>query len=212
MKAGAARRAGIILICLLCISALAAARWILSYPIKLNLATLPEYISQWYSRGQEPELRHGITLYDGVELGNRSYYLLEIDEGESGQQFGYVTLEKGPLGRYKILHMGYGGGSLFDGVIEADGKLYFLLGGRDPGERIFRVTAVLGGQSYEFEIPRESGHFLLYTEIAGGSGLADMGTDTVKEGSHADRGEITFYDRQGGDITSLYNLSGGGFQ
>ena len=54
--------------------------------------------------------------------------------------------------------------------------------------------------------------FLADTEIAGGSGLADMGTDTVKEGSHADRGEITFYDRQGGDITSLYNLSGGGFQ
>lgn len=193
------KRTALVLAAALCVSALILAYLFMSYPIKLNMATLPRYLSNWYSHGGSAA-PHEFTLYDGVELGKWSIYLLEMDECESGQRFGYVTLERGPLGRYKILRMSYGDGSLYDGIIESGGKKYLLLGGRDPGERIASITVVLSHQTYELNIPKEQDHFLLYTEL----------DPAVKE-SHVDRGELTYYDSLGEDITELYNLDGGGF-
>lgn len=59
------RRTVTILIFLLCAAALMLAHRLFAYPIEPNLATLPQYISGWYSHGQSVEVPHEITLYDG---------------------------------------------------------------------------------------------------------------------------------------------------
>ena len=70
----------------------------LAYPLKLNMNTLPGKIADFYN--QEDSLT--IAVYDGVEIGNRAYYLIEV-----GEKLGSVTLEKGLNGRYRFTHLGY---------------------------------------------------------------------------------------------------------
>lgn len=166
----------------------------ISYPIKLNMATLPQYIEEFYDRGRGAEALPEITLYDGVGIGNKEYYLIEV-----GEELGSVTLKKGPFGRCKILYLRYGDGNFLDSIVESGGKKYLLFGGRDVACRISRISVSTDGRTYELDLGKATGHFLLYTEIAG-----------YAEDSHVDKGKVLLYDEAGEDITELYDLSGGG--
>lgn len=173
-----------------------AAAYHVSYPIKLNLATLPEEIAAFLDHGTGTWDASDIRLYDGVELGNRVYVLLETG---MEMELGRVILERGPLGGYRIDRVGYGGGNFLDGMVEIGGKRYLLFGGRDISARIARIAVFIEGQSYDLALPKRDGHFLVYTEISG-----------YVEDNHVDRDRVTFYNEAGEDITGLYDLSGGG--
>lgn len=177
-------------------AALLAAWYHFSYPIRLNLATLPEEIAAFLDHGTGTWDVSDIRLYDGVELGNRVYVLLETG---MEMELGRVILERGPLGGYRIDRVGYGGGNFLDGIVESGGKKYLLLGGRDISARIARIAVFIEGQSYDLALPKRDGHFLVYTEISG-----------YVEDNHVDRDRVTFYNEAGEDITGLYDLSGGG--
>lgn len=175
---------------------LLAAWYHFSYPIELNLATLPEEIAAFLDHGAGTWDASDIRLYDGVELGNRVYVLLETG---MEMEFGRVILERGPLGGYRIDRVGYGGGNFLDGIVESGGKRYLLFGGRDISTRIARIAVFIEGQSYDLALPKRDGHFLVYTEIS-----------SYVEDNHVDRDRVTFYNEDGEDITGLYDLSGGG--
>ena len=177
-------------------AALAAAAYHVSYPIELNMATLPEEIAAFLDHGAGTWDASDIRLYDGVELGNRVYFLLEA---EMEMELGRVILERGPLGGYRIDRVGYGGGNFLDGIVESEGKKYLLLGGRDVAGRIARITVSIDGQTYELENTARRDHFLLCTEI-----------DSRTEDNHIDKDRVTFYDEAGKDVTGLYDLGGGG--
>lgn len=167
-----------------------------SYPIELNMATLPEEIAAFLDHGTGTWDVSDIRLYDGVELGNRVYVLLETG---MEMELGRVILERGPLGGYRIDRVGYGGGNFLDGIVESGGKKYLLLGGRDIAARIARIEVAIEGRTYELENPNPGDHFLLCTEI-----------DSRTEDNHIDRNKVRFYGADGEDITELYDLSGGG--
>ena len=171
-----------------------AAAYQASYPIKLNMSTLPGHILDFYNRGYSTELSPTVTLYGGVEIGNRAYYLMEL-----GEDLGSVTLKRGLTGRYQIEYLRYGGGNFRDGLVESEGKKYLLLGGRDTAARIARISVTIEGQTYELENPKPRDHFLLCTEI-----------DARIQDNHIDRDRLRLYDEAGEDITALYDLSGGG--
>lgn len=175
-------------------AALAAAAYHFSYPMELNLATLPEEVASFLNRESEDWDPSEITVYDGVALGNREYYLMEI-----GEHLGSVALKRSLTGRYRIEYLRYGGGGLRDAIVESGGKKYLLLGGRDLTARIARITVSIGGRSYELENPNPRDHFLLCTEI-----------DSRTEDNHIDLDRLAFYNEAGEDITGLYDLSGGG--
>lgn len=177
-------------------AALLAAAYHVSYPIKLNLATLPKEIAAFHNRESEDWDPSKIRIYDGVEIGNRVYFLLEAGEE---LELGRVILERGPLGGYRISRLGYGGGDFLDGIVESGGKRYLLFGGRDISARIARIAVFIEGQSYGLALPKRDGHFLVYTEISG-----------YVEDNHVDRDRVAFYNEAGEDITGLYDLSGGG--
>jgi hypothetical protein len=168
----------------------------LSYPIQLNMDTLPEYIQEFYSKGHSSAATPVVKLYDGVSLGRKEYYLIEI-----GEDLGTVTLEKGLTGRYKITHLSYGDGNFEDGIIESNGKKYLLFGGRDISSQIFKITVLVDGQTYELGDGEAKDHFLFYTEI-----------DGYGEDNHVDRSNIGLYDENGTNITERYDLSGGGIR
>lgn len=175
-------------------AALLAAWHHFSYPIELNMVTLPKEIAAFYNRGSDEWDPSEITVYGGVRLGDREYYLMEI-----GEYLGSVTLSRSLTGRYRIEYLRYGSGGLRDAVVESEGKKYLLLGGRDLNARIARMTVSIDGRSYELENPNPGDHFLLCTEI-----------DSRTEDSHIDLDRLAFYNEEGEDITELYDLSGGG--
>lgn len=175
-------------------AAIFAAAYHFSYPIELNMATLPEEIAAFDSRFDSGGEFPAVTVYDGAGIGNREYYLIEIN-GELGS----ATLKRSLTGRYKIECLRHGAGGLRDAVVESGGRKYLLLGGRDGGSRIARITVAIGGQSYDLGIDKPRDHFLLKTEIG-----------RQADDNHVDRDKVWFYSRDGEDITGLYDLSGGG--
>ena len=175
-------------------AALLAAAYHVSYPIKLNLATLPEEIAAFHNRESEDWDPSEITVYGGVSVGDWEYYLMEI-----GEYLGSVTLKRSLTGRYKIEYLRYGDGGLRDSIVESGGKKYLLLGGRDIAARIARIEVTIESRTYELENPNPGDHFLLCAEV-----------DSRIGDNHIDKDRVTFYDEAGEDVTGLYDLSGGG--
>lgn len=171
-----------------------AAAYHASYPIELNMATLPKEIAAFLNRESEDWNPSEITVYGGVSVGNREYYLMEI-----GERLGSATLRRSLTGRYKIEYLRYGDVGLRDAIVESGGRKYLLLGGRDPTAQIARIAVSIDGRSYELENPNPGDHFLLCTEI-----------DSRTEDNHIDLDRLAFYNGAGEDITGLYDLSGGG--
>lgn len=188
--AKAVRRGAAVLI----LAAALAAAYHFSYPIELNMATLPEEIAAFHNQESRDFDPSEIRVYDGVALGDREYYLVEM-----GEDLGSAALKRGLTGRYKIEYLRYGGGELRDAVVESGGRKYLLLGGRDPAAQIARITVSIGGRTYDLENGAPRDHFLLCAEI-----------DSRAEDSHVDRDKVRFYSADGEDITGLYDLSGGG--
>lgn len=104
----------------------------LTYPIQLDQATLPGYLADFYDRGRSTPLSPQVTIYDELELGRRNYYLFEVGPD---LELGTATLERGPLGRYKIVRIGWGGGNFKNSVEESGGEKYLLIAGGTPGSR-----------------------------------------------------------------------------
>ena len=167
-----------------------------AYPIKLNMVTLPEYIREFSNRGNSVERTTQVDIHSGVAIGNREYYLVDLDG-----DFGYVRLERGPFGRYKILNLGSGGGAFRKGVVEVDGEKYLLFAGRDVGGVIDRIEVVIDHVTYTLDVPKNY-PFFVHTKLEDGATAQGMfGLEN-----------ITFYDEKGADVTDQYDLSGGGFQ
>lgn len=90
------------------------------------------YLADFYDRGRSTPLSPQVTIYDELELGRRNYYLFEVGPD---LELGTATLERGPLGRYKIVRMGWGGGNFKSSVEESGGEKYLLIAGGTPGSR-----------------------------------------------------------------------------
>lgn len=175
-------------------AALLVAWYHFSYPVELNMVTLPKEIVAFHNRESEDWDPSEITVYGGVSVGDREYYLMEI-----GEYLGSVTLRRSLTGRYKIEYLRYGDGGFRNAIVESEGKKYLLLGGRDLTARIAGIAVSIDDRSYELENPNPGDHFLLCTEI-----------DSRTEDNHIDLARLAFYNREGEDITGLYDLSGGG--
>jgi len=160
----------------------------LSYPIDASLSDLPEHIKAFYNRGYKHEYDPSIQLYDRVDLGDRIFYLLEID-----LDLGYVSLEQGPTGRYKIARLGYGTGSFRYDILEHDGTNYLLFGGRDVTTQISKISIDLKDSQYDLHVPDGASHFLLCTPLKSNVEDRLIGLDRIR-----------FYDQAGKDITSRY--------
>lgn len=191
MKTGKKASIAVLLVLVLAACAVGIIR---STTFTLDMATLPDHICDYYSIGMPKRLSPSVHVYDGVELENTTWYLMEIGEDID---LGYVKLERNFLGRYKIVHLSYGG-SLYDGVVFSGEKAYYLFGGRDVTGRIAKITMTQNGETCTMENAEGKTHFLFCTELSPQLGGYDF-----------DRSMLRFYDKDGNDITAEYDLSGG---
>lgn len=170
------------------------------YSIRPDPASLSEGIGEAYLSSHTSVLNAPpVQILRSIEIDRNIYVLMEIGEE---QQLGTVSLKKGLNGRCKLTHLSYGDGNFEDGIIEADHKNYLLFGGRDPAGQIDRIVIELHGEYFEFtDVCNSQGHFLCTAQL-----------HRPVEEHHINRDDITFYDKDNHDITSSYDLSGGGFQ
>ena len=166
----------------------------LSYPIKLNLATLDWQTSEYLRHGDGPP-RNVKFLGTGVVIDEKEYYLISVDE-----DFGYIFLEAGLFGRHRIRNVGYGGGVFRKGIIESNGKKFRLFAGLDSIGFIDKVTVQIQDSTYEFNVGSHRPFF----------DCTEIDANTTEE--YVDLDKIALYDENGNDITSNYDLSGGTFK
>lgn len=187
---------GIIVLVVIC----AVAFYFRTYPIKLDLATLDWQMIGEVKREGEPAPDVEF-LGRAVILDRNGWYLISIDG-----KFGYASYERGPLGRHRLRNIGYGDGSFANGIIESEGKKYLLFSGLDAREDIDKITVEVQGFTYDL-FTREvssvlpTSPFLLCCEV-----------DSSIKAQNVNLFDITFYDADGNDITSNYELSGGRIQ
>ena len=159
-----------------------------AYPIKLNMVTL-DWQTIGELRGEDESLT---VLGTGMSIDRKEFYLISVDG-----QFGYVSFERGPFGRHRLRNVGYGDGDFRNGIIESNGKKYLLFSGVDSGGDIDQITVKIQELSYDLK-PHKSRPFLTYCEV-----------DPNIKAQNVNLFDITFYDENGNDITSNYELSGG---
>lgn len=170
---------------------LLCAGWIdmgLSYTVQADNSDLAERAVRFLDRGAEHPVQKEIRLCDWVDLGDERYVLMEIVQaGEA--RLGTIALEKGLNGRYKIDHIGWGGGNFREKVVDAGGQKYYLFGGRNAYFGIEEIRSVLDGREYVLDVPAGE-RFLVCIEI-----------DPAVKDSHGDLEKLRFYNGSGEDIT-----------
>lgn len=160
----------------------------LNYTVQADNGNLAERALQFLNRGREIPVQEEVRLYDQVDLGDERYVLMEyVQAGEP--QLGMIVLEKGLNGRYKIDHIGWGGGNFREKVVSDGEQKYYIFGGRNAYFGIEEIKVVLDSREYTMEVP-ESNRFLICTEVA-----------PTTEASYADLDKLAFYNGSGEDIT-----------
>ena len=192
-----------------CLLAAGLAAWALNvfftYRVEPDFSNLEELTNHWLSRGDEVQVDYQLRFYEPVEVGNLVYVPMEVGQE---LQLGYVRLEKGPNGKYKIARTGRTGGSFSNGVIQADGKQYLMFLGRNRfGEIASAQFHWDGGYAYEDAIPLEG-----YTcELDIPQADVFLVCTRVEDKIPADMvspEDITLYDAQGQDISDSIDQSG----
>ncbi|MBQ5754429.1 MAG: hypothetical protein IIV90_02060 [Oscillospiraceae bacterium] len=171
-----------------------AAFYFHTYPIKLNLATL-DWQTVKLMQGNDGIAPDVKFLGRGVTVGRKEFYLISVDG-----QFGYVSFERGPLGRHRLRNVGYGDGAFANGVVESGDEKYLLFSGQDHAGAIKKITVELEGKTYQLE-PGKTRPFLTCCPV-----------DPNTKAQNADLFDIVFYNEDGADITAEYELSGGRIQ
>ena len=86
-----------------CLLAAGLAAWALNvfftYRVEPDLSNLEELTNHWLSRGDEVQVDHQLRFYEPVEVGDLVYVPMEVGQE---LQLGYVRLEEGPNGKYKL--------------------------------------------------------------------------------------------------------------
>ena len=109
----------------------------------------------------------GVTIYDGIVIGDTAYYVMKQDFPEQEGMLGEMTAKRSWLGTWKFDSMGYGDSGINYDVIGCGGHNFLLLSGKDPEQQVAKVTLNWYGQTYEMTNESAKPYFLLCTELTG---------------------------------------------
>ena len=195
-----------------CLLAAGLAAWTLNifftYRVEPDLSNLEELTNHWLSRGDEVQVDFQLQFHEPVKVGDLVYVPMEVGQE---LQLGYIRLEEGPNGKYKIARTGRTGGSFSNGVIQADGKQYLMFLGRNRFGEIASARFYWdGGYAYESAIPPEGYTYRLEIPEQAVFPVCTQVDDNIPTGMPSLE-DLTLYDAQGEDITDALVRSGGGF-
>lgn len=109
----------------------------------------------------------GVTIYDGIVIGDTAYYVMKQDFPEQEGMLGEMTAKRSWLGTWKFDSMGYGDSGINYDIIGCGGHNFLLLSGKDPEQQVAKVTFNWYGQTYEMTNESAKLYFLLCTELTG---------------------------------------------
>lgn len=141
----------------------------------------------------------GVTIYDGIVIGDTAYYVMTQDGIEQERFLGEMTAKRSWLGTWKFYSMGSGDSGINYDITGCGGHNFLLLSGKDPEQQVAKVTLNWYGQTYEMTNESAKPYFLLCTELTGympeaGFPLEDM---------------FRFYDKKGKEIPRWYDSYSG---
>ena len=141
----------------------------------------------------------GVTIYDGIVIGDTAYYVMTQDGIEQERFLGEMTAKRSWLGTWKFYSMGSGDSGINYDITGCGGHNFLLLSGKDPEQQVAKVTLNWYGQTYEMTNESAKPYFLLCTELTGympeaGFPLEDM---------------FRFYDKNGKEIPRWYDSYSG---
>ena len=132
----------------------------------------------------------GVTIYDGIVIGDTAYYVMKQDFPEQEGMLGEMTAKRSWLGTWKFDSMGYGDSGINYDVIGCGGHNFLLLSGKDPEQQVAKVTLNWYGQTYEMTNESAKPYFLLCTELTG----------YMPEAGFPSEDMFRFYDKNGKEI------------
>ena len=141
----------------------------------------------------------GVTVYDGVVIGDTAYYVTTQEGIEQESLLGEMTAKRTWLGTWKFDSMGYGDSGINYDIIGCGGHNFLLLSGKDPEQQVAKVTLNWYEQTYEMENERAKPYFLLCTELTGGMPDALYPAEEM----------FHFYDKTGKEIPRWYDSYSG---
>lgn len=107
----------------------------------------------------------GVTIYDGVVIGDTAYYVMTQDGIEQERFLGEMTAKRSWLGTWKFYSMGSGNSGINYDIIGCGGHNFLLLSGKDLEQQVAKVTLNWYGQTYEMTNESAKPYFLLCTEL-----------------------------------------------
>lgn len=132
----------------------------------------------------------GVTIYDGIVIGDTAYYVMKQDFPEQEGMLGEMTAKRSWLGTWKFYSMGSGNSGINYDVIGCGGHNFLLLSGKDPEQQVAKVTLNWYGQTYEMTNESAKPYFLLCTELTGYMPEAGFPSEDI----------FRFYDKNGKEI------------
>ena len=132
----------------------------------------------------------GVTIYDGIVIGDTAYYVMKQDFPEQEGMLGEMAAKRSWLGTWKFYSMGYGDSGINYDVIGCGGHNFLLLSGKDPAQHVAKVTLDWYGQTYEMTNESAKPYFLLCTELTG----------YMPEAGFPSEDMFRFYDKNGKEI------------
>lgn len=157
-------------------------------PIRLDEDTLAQQVQTL----KENNLTKfsGVTIYDGIVIGDTAYYVMKQDFPEQEGMLGEMAAKRSWLGTWKFYSMGYGDSGINYDVIGCGGHNFLLLSGKDPAQQVAKVTLDWYGQTYEMTNESAKPYFLLCTELTG----------YMPEAGFPSEDMFRFYDKNGKEI------------
>lgn len=137
----------------------------------------------------------GVTIYDGIVIGDTAYYVMTQDGIEQERFLGEMTAKRSWLGTWKFYSMGSGDSGINYDITCCGGHNFLLLSGKDPTQQVASVTFNWYGQTYEMENESAKPYFLLCTELTGELPDELLPSEDM----------FRFYDKNGKEIPRWYD-------
>ncbi len=166
-------------------------------PFRLDEDTLAQQVQAFAA--QDPTELSGMTIYDGIVIGNRAFYVFTQDGIQRGSLLGELHASPNWLGEWTSNGGAYGDTKFSYEVIGCGGHNFLLLYGLNFDQPVAKVTFDWYGKTYELQSDSENPCFLLCTE------LDDALTNEYMDSPN----NFHFYTKTGEEITNRYDIYGG---
>lgn len=160
-----------------------------SYPVEADHSNLQEQVESFLNRGNNLPLNYGVELFDAYTIGNERYVLMELHDGQDSDPLGYVRLERGLNGRYRVAGTHYGIGNYWEKIVRQDETAVFLIGGRNAYYGIETIRVHVAHEEYVITVPE------------GDRYLAAIPVEAPEGEDHVLPENIRFYAANGTDLT-----------